>query len=162
MKSANHTHEQHLEQLTHQALRELPPCQAPDSLQARVMHEIEQRAGAGQAAAGITSWSLPVRALLISACALCVPLVWMLVVELHGHVSSVLAHSSTGGILDDVRSTGRTLLALGELATHLVHMIPRDWLLGGLLMTSVVYGGLFALGYLLFNSTLTHLKAHSA
>lgn len=164
MKSRNphHEHEQRLERLTHEALRRLPQCRAPDSLEARVLREIEQRAAAPDGATGIARGLRIGRALLIAVCALCVPLVWMLVTHLRGPVAHALTHSGVGEVINGVRGTGHTVFALGELATRLAQMIPKDWLLGGLFITSTVYAVLVALGYLLLHSTLTNFKGHSA
>lgn len=162
MNSRNPLHEQQLERLTHQALRQLPSCHAPASLEARVLREIELRAAAQQRGIGIARWPAAARTLLIAACALCVPLVWMLVARLRGHMSQVLADSAVAHVVQGVSSTSHTLLSLGELATRLAHLIPQDWLLGGLFIVGAVYALLIALGCLLFSSTLAHSKAHSA
>lgn len=159
MKSRNPEHEQQLERLAHQALRELPPCPAPASLEARVLRAIEQHAQPH--GAGVARWPRAARALLIAACALCMPLVWMLAALLRGHVTHALADSSVGHVVMGVSGTSRALLGLGELAVRLTHLIPSDWLLGGLFIVSAVYAGLIALGYLLLYPTLPHSKAHS-
>ena len=160
MKSRDPLHEQQLERLTHQALRQLPPCHAPASLEARVLSEIERRAAAAQHGAGVARWPAAARMLLIGACALCVPLVWMLVAQLRGHVTHALAGSSMGHVVQGVSGTSHTLLSLGELAAHLAHLIPQDWLLGGLFIVSAIYAVLIALGYLLLYPSLPHSKAH--
>lgn len=159
MKSHHPEHEQQLERLTHQALRELPPCPAPASLEARVLRTLEQHAQPSGAA--VARWPRTVRAVLIAACALCVPLVWMLAALLRGHVTQVLSDSSIGHVIMGVSGTSRALLGLGELAVRLAHLIPSDWLLGGLFILSAVYAGLIALVYLLLYPTLRHSKAHS-
>jgi hypothetical protein len=161
MKSRDPLQEEQLERLMHQALRELPPCHAPASLEARVLSEIERRATAAQRGAGIARWPAAARMLLIAACALCVPLVWMLVAQLRGHVAQALAGSSVGHVVQGVSGTSHALLALGELAAHLAHLIPQDWLLGGLFIMSAIYAVLMALGYLLLYPSLPHSKAHT-
>lgn len=161
MKSRNPQHEQQLERLTHQALRQLPPCPAPASLEARVLREIELRAARKQRSAGISRWPVPTRALLAAACALCVPLVWMLVARLRGHVTQALASSGVGHVVNGMSGASHTLIGFGELAARLAHAIPQEWLLGGLFIISAVYAALIALGYLLLYPILPHSKAHS-
>ena len=161
MKSHDPRHEQQLERLTHQALRQLPPCPAPVSLEARVLAEIEHRAAVQARDTGIARWPAAARALLIAVCALCVPLVWMLVARLRGHMTHVLAGPGVGPAVSDVSGASRALLDLGELAARLAHVIPQDWLLGGLFIVSAVYAVLIALGYLLLYPSLPHSKAHS-
>ena len=152
--------EQRLEQLAHQALRELPSCAAPASLEARVLREIAQRAGE-QRPAGIARWPRAARALLIAACALCVPLVWMLAALLREHAAHALAGAGVGHVVRGVRGTSRTIFDLGELAVRLAHAIPSDWLFGSLLIIGAAYAMLGALGYLLLYPTLPHSKAHT-
>ncbi|MGC8518096.1 MAG: hypothetical protein ACP5P4_06145 [Steroidobacteraceae bacterium] len=152
--------EKQLEQLAHQALRDLPPCTAPASLEARVLHEIERRADS-QLLAGISRWPRTARALLIAACALCVPLAWMLAAHLREHVAHALTGAGVGHVVRGVRGTSRTILDLGELAVRLAHAIPSDWLFAGLLVIGAAYAMLLALGYLLLYPTLPHSKAHT-
>ena len=153
--------DERLEQLTHQALRELPPCAAPASLETRVLREIELRAAGKRRATGIARWPRAARIVLSAVCALCVPLVWLLASRLPSHVTVALANSSVAHAVRSISGTGRTVLDLGELAVHLVHAIPATWLLGGLFVVGAVYAALIALGYLLLYPTLSHSKAHS-
>jgi hypothetical protein len=152
--------EERLEQLAHQALRDLPPCAAPTSLEARVLREIDRRTS-HQHLAGITRWPRAARALLIAVCALCVPLAWMLAARLRERVAHALAHAGVVHMAQSIRGTSRTILDLGELAVHLTHAIPSDWLFAGLLIVGAAYAMLGALGYLLLYPTLPHSKAHT-
>lgn len=152
--------EERLERLAHQALRELPPCAAPASLETHVLGEIERRASESHRA-GIAHWPRAVRVLLIAACALCVPLVWLLAARLREHVADTLANSGLSHVVRDVRGMGHTIFDLGELAVRLGHAIPSDWLFAGLLIVGTAYAMLVALGYLLLYPTLPHSRAHS-
>jgi hypothetical protein len=152
--------EERLEQLAHQALRDLPPCAAPTSLEAHVLREIERRAHS-RPLAGISRWPRAARALALAACALCVPLAWMLATRLRQYVGHVLANEGVGHVVRGVRGTSRTILDLGELAVRLAHAIPSDWLFAGLLVIGAAYAMLVALGYLLLYPTLPHSKAHT-
>ena len=152
--------EKQLEQLAHQALRELPPCIAPASLEARVRREIERRADS-RSLAGISRWPRAARVLLLAACALCVPVAWMLATRLREYVGHALAGAGVGHVVRGVRGTSRTILDLGELAVRLAHAIPSDWLFAGLLVVGAAYAMLGALGYLLLYPTLPHSKAHT-
>ncbi len=161
MNTRNPHREQQLEHLTHEALRQLPQCSAPASLQARVLSEIEHRAALQARGAGISRWPVAVRALLIAVCTLSVPLLWMLIARVRGHMSQALAGSGVAQLVHGVSSTSHTVLSLGELAARLAHLIPKEWLLGGLFIVGAVYAVLLALGYLLFHPTLANSKAHT-
>jgi hypothetical protein len=161
MNTRNPLHEQQLERLTHQALRQLPQCAAPASLEARVLSEIDRRAAVRLRGAGISRWPAALRALLIAVCALSVPLVWMLIARVRGHMSRALAGSGFEQLVHGVSSTSHTVLSLGELAARLAHLIPKEWLLGGLFIVGAVYAVLIAFGYLLLHPTLANSKAHT-
>lgn len=154
------THEESLERLAHQALRQLPPCEAPVSLEARVLHEIERRAALSRWRSGFAQWPMAARVALFAGCVASVPLVWMLVRRLWVHLAAALASAGFAPWIADAHNTGRTLLSLAELAVHLVRMIPHEWLFGGLLVTGAVYATLAAMSYLLLYPTLPHSKAH--
>lgn len=154
------SHQESLERLTHEALRRLPPHRAPASLEARVLREIERRATLPRWRSGIERWPVPARAALIAACAVCVPLVWVLVRKLWVHLAAALATPGIAPWVADIHNTGRTLLSLAELAVRLLRLIPHEWLLGGLIVTGAVYAGLAAMGYLLLYPNLPRSKAH--
>jgi len=138
-----------LERLTDLALRELPPPRAPATLEPRVLAEIERRAALGGSAVGVGSWPAAARALLAAGCALCVPLVWLLLPQLDGRLAHALSVPDVAHLLDSVTGTGRMFVGLVQLAARVVYLIPKDWLFGGLILTSAAYAAPLALGYLL-------------
>ncbi len=154
--------EQTLERLAHEALRELPPCPAPASLETRTLREIERRAALPRWRFGIAQWPAAARWPLIIGCGLSVPLAWMVGPRLWTRLASLLAESDLAHRLAGVRSTGHSLLALAELTAHLLRLIPKEWLFGGLLITGVIYAALAAMGYLLLYPSVSHSRAHSA
>lgn len=158
----HHDAEQRLERLAHEALRELPPCPAPASLEARTLREIERRAALPRWRFGIAQWPAAARWPLIAGCGLCVPLAWLLGPRLWTRLTSLLAETDLAHRLAGVRSTGHSLLSLAELAAHLLRLIPKEWLFGGLLVTGVIYAVLAAMGYLLLYPSVSHSRAHSA
>ncbi len=159
----HHDAEQRLERLAHEALRGLPPCPAPASLQARTLREIERRAALPRWRSGIAQWPAAARWMLIAGCGLCVPLAWLLGPRLWTRLTSLLIESDLAHRLSGVRSTGHSLLSLAELAAHLLRLIPKEWLLGGLLITGVIYAALAAMGYLLLlYPSVSRSGAHSA
>lgn len=154
--------EERLERLTHEALRQLRPCSAPASLQARVLREIERRAALPRWRSGIAHWPAAARGLLLAACGLCVPAAWLLGPRLWARLTALLAGSGVAHRFAGVRDTGHSLVSLAELAAHLLRLIPSEWLFGGLIITSAIYAALAAMGYLLLYPSLPHSKAHSA
>lgn len=154
------SHEESLERLTHQALRQLPPWRAPASLEARVLRQIERRAMLPRWRSGIARWPLAARVTLIAGCAACVPLVWVLGGRLWEHLVAALTAPGAAPWITDAGNTGRTVLSLAELAVHLVRLIPHEWLIGGLIVTGAVYATLAVVGYHLLYPTPPHSKAH--
>ena len=154
--------EERLERVTHAALRQLPPCPAPACLEARILSEIERRAALPRWRAGIEQWPAAARRLLIIGCGLCVPLAWLAGPRLWTRLTGLLAHSGVAHQFTHVRNTGDSLVSLAELTAHLLRLIPKEWLFGGLIITGAVYAALAAMGYLLLYPTLAHSRAHSA
>ena len=161
MNSRNRTLEDYLEQLAHEALRQLPPCRAPASLEARVLSEVAARAAAPRRAAGINRWPLAARLMLMVGCVACIPLAWVLVSSLRMQLTYTLMATGAIHVLHGVRGVSSALLLLAELAVHLAQRIPGAWLFGGLLATGALYAALGALGYLVLRSAAPHSKVHS-
>jgi hypothetical protein len=152
-----------LERLVGQALRQQPLRRAPASLEARVLREIAVRARLPWWRRGIASWPTAVRVPVIAGCAVCVPLVWIGSVWLAARLVAVVTHPGVAGPLAAVRDTGRAIVSFGALAARIVQDIPREWLLGGLIATAMLYAALFALvalGYSLLYPRHDYSKAH--
>lgn len=151
-----------LERLVGQALREQPLRRAPASLEARVLGELAARARLPWWRRGIASWPAAVRVPVIAGCAVCVPLVWVLSLWLAARLVTAI-RSRVAGPLATLHEAGQMLASLGATATHLFQIIPREWLLGGILATATVYAVLFALiavGYSLLYPRPRYSKAH--
>ncbi len=161
MNSRNRSLAEHLEHLTHEALRQLPPCRAPASLEARVLSEVATRAGEPRAATGVNRWPLTARLALMMGCVVCIPLAWVLVASLRMQLTYTLVASGAIHAVHGVRGVSSALLLLAELAVHLARQIPGAWLFGGLLATGALYAALCALGYLVLRCAAPHSKVHS-
>ena len=129
-----------LEHLVGQVLREQPLQRAPASLEARVLGELAARARLPWWRRGIATWPASVRIPVIAGCAVCVPLVWILSLWLAGRAVSVAA-----GPLTTLRGAAQVATSCGTLITHIIQIIPREWLLGGLIATATLYASLFGL-----------------
>jgi hypothetical protein len=154
--------EEKLERLVSQVLRDQLLRQAPASLEARVLSEIAARARQPWWRRGIASWPATVRVPVITGCAVCVPLVWVLSVWLVTHLASA-TRSRIAGPLAALQGTGHTIASLGALTTRIFQSIPRDWLVGGMIATATLYAVLFALlafGYSLFYPRPEYSKVH--
>lgn len=161
MSSRDHTDEK-LERLVTQVLRDQPLRRAPASLEARVLTELAARARLPWWRRGIATWPAAVRIPVITGCAICVPLVWILSLWLATHVVSA-TRSRMAGPLGTLRDAGHTLGSLGAATAHIFQSIPREWLLGGMIATATLYATLFALialGYSLLYPRHAYSKAH--
>ena len=148
-----------LERLVSQVLRDQPLRRAPASLEARVLGELAARARLPWWRRGIASWPAAVRVPVIAACAVCVPLVWVLSLWVAARLVSVTSHPGLAGPLASLWDAGHALASLGTTMSHIIQSIPRDWLVGGIIATAALYAVLFALvavGY-----SLLYRPAHS-
>jgi hypothetical protein len=134
-----------LERLVTQVLRDQPLRRAPASLVARVLGELAARARLPWWRRGIASWPATVRVPVIAACAVCVPLVWILSLWVAARVVSVTSHPGVAGPLASLWDAGHALASFGTTLSHIVQSIPRDWLVGGIIATAMLYAFLFAL-----------------
>ena len=161
MSSRDHTDEK-LERLVGQVLRDLPPRRAPASLEARVLSELARRSRLPWWRRGVASWPAAVRVPVITASAVCVPVVWVFSLWLAARVLSV-THSRMAGPLATLWDAGHTLASLGAATSHIIQSIPREWLVGGIIATATLYAVLFALiavGYSLLYPRSHSSKAH--
>lgn len=162
MSSRDQTDEK-LQRLVSQVLRDQPLRRAPAALEARVLSEIAARARLPWWRRGVATWPAAVRIPVIVACAVCVPLVWVLSLWLAGRAVAVTTHPSVAEPIASLLDIGRTVASLGAATAHIIQSIPREWLLGGIIATATVYAILFALlavGYSLLYPRPEYSKAH--
>lgn len=161
MSSRDQTDEK-LERLVGRVLRDQPLRRAPASLEARVLEELAARSRLPWWRRGVASWPAAVRVPVITACAVCVPLVWVLSLWLAARLVAT-TRSHIAGPLASLRDAGHTLAALGAAITQIFQSIPREWVVGGIIATASVYAVLFALvalGYSLLYPRPQYSKAH--
>jgi hypothetical protein len=144
MSSRDQTDEK-LERLVGQVLRDQPLRRAPASLEARVLGELAARARLPWWRRGIAAWPAAVRIPVVIGCAVCVPLVWVLSLWLAGHLVAVATHPGVAGPISNLLDAGHAIASLGAITAHIIQSIPREWLLGGILATGILYAALFAL-----------------
>ena len=151
-----------LGRLVSQVLRQQPLRRAPASLEARVLGELAARARLPWWRRGVASWPAVVRVPVIAACAVCVPLVWVLTLWLAARLVSA-TRQRVAGPLASLQAAGHTAASLGMAAAHVFQSIPREWLVGGIIATATLYAVLFALvalGYSLLYPRTEFSKAH--
>ncbi|MGB6452572.1 MAG: hypothetical protein WBE92_17620 [Steroidobacteraceae bacterium] len=134
-----------LERLIGRVLGEQPLQRAPRTLEARVLSRIELRARLHRPGAHSRAWRLAgLIGFVVSAC-----LSSMLVLFAWGWLAAHLASARTSpfvaALTAGLRSTIGAFWTVGELTMQLYAAIPRDWLYGGLLLTSILYLTLFGL-----------------
>lgn len=154
-----------LERQMQRALSELPACQAPASLERRVVEAIEHGAthaaqahaanaktaravsvpGKSSRRGSFKSWPLVARAALIASCLASAIVVILGLKELAIGLATLPAAASIAGRLHTLREAADAIAALGAVLARLVRMIPPAWLLSGILAAAFVYAVLFAL-----------------
>lgn len=139
------SHDEKLERLVSQALRQQPMRSAPASLEARVLGEIAARSRLPWWRRGIATWPMAVRIPVIGGCAICVPLVWIASLWLASKLVAVATHPAIAGPIAAARGASHSIVSMGTLTVHIAQAIPREWLLGGILATATLYGTLLAL-----------------
>ncbi|MDE2449583.1 MAG: hypothetical protein KGO22_11465 [Gammaproteobacteria bacterium] len=161
MSSRDQTDEK-LERLVGQVLRDQPLRRAPASLEARVLGELAARARLPWWRRGVATWPVAVRVPVIAGCAVCVPLVWILSLWLATRLVAV-TRERVAGPLASVRAAGHAVTSLSAAIAHIIQSIPREWLVGGIIATAILYAVLFALvaaGYSLLYPRPEYSKAH--
>jgi hypothetical protein len=160
--SSRDQRDEKLERLVSRALRDQPLRRAPASLEARVLGELAARARLPWWRRGVASWPAAVRVPVIAVCAVSVPLVWILSLWLAGRLVSV-TRQRMAGPLASLQSAGHAVAWLGTTTSHIIQSIPREWLVGGIIATAILYAVLFALiavGYSLLCPRIEYSKAH--
>ena len=161
MSSRDQTDEK-LERLVSQVLRDQPLRQAPASLEARVLSELAARARLPWWRRGIASWPAVVRVPVITGCAVCVPLVWVLSLWLATRLVSVTRRASRAR---SPRCRAPDTLSHRSARSPLTSFRASraSGLLGGMIATATLYAALFALvaiGYSLLYPRPEYSKAH--
>jgi hypothetical protein len=108
--------DQKLERLISRTLRAQPLRTAPQTLEARVLREIERRAAVQWSRLDFMRWPVVVR------------------------VAFVLLCIAMAKIMFDVTAWGTTQLVAA------LRFVPLDWVLGALVFSVVMYAALFSLG----------------
>jgi len=161
--SSRDSSDEKLERLVGQVLRDQPLRRAPASLEARVLGELAERARLPWWRRGVASWPAAVRIPVLIGCAVCVPLVWILSLWLAGRLVALATHPGVAGPIASLWDAGHTVAALGTISTRIIQSIPREWLVGGVIVTAALYAvlfGLVAAGYALLCPRPRHSKAH--
>ncbi len=133
-----------LEQLLDHTLRQVPPRRAPQTLEARVLGELQRRAARPWWRRSFAHWPMAARAGFVVVCAAVMSLILLgsdwTAANFHSlHDSGVLSPSS-------VRQAMALAATAGELAAMLANALPLNWLYLALAAGTILYVMLFALG----------------
>jgi hypothetical protein len=139
-----HEAEQKLEQTLKQALGGLPLRRAPDTLQARVVGELQRRAVLPWWRVSFANWPVGARVAFVLICAA------LIAATILGGASAYLGGRPWNEAFALVLSWVHPFLAVvssaGGLAAMLLRVIPPLWLYGGLGLGIFLYVMLFGLG----------------
>jgi hypothetical protein len=155
MQPSPENHEQKLERLIQQTLRDLPARRAPSSLENRVFAELERRAAQPWWRKSYAHWPLPARCAFLICSAGVLKAVIMAAVW-------VMVGFEAGPFNEAFASSYASLHAIGDLAGSIVEFcsavlssVPRFWLYAGGVCLAAMYATLLGLGafaYRVFNA----------
>ena len=133
-----------LEQVLHQALKELPPRRAPATLESRVANELARRASLPWWRASFVNWPPGARVMFVLVCAA------LVAATILGGVSAYLGDRSFNEASALLLSWAQPFLTVvssaGGLVALLGRVIPPLWLYGILGLGIFLYVTLFGLG----------------
>ena len=136
--------EQELEKLLSEALKELPPCRAPSTLERRVLNELQRRAALPWWRVSFAHWPVAPR---VAFVVLCFALVAATILE---GVSAFVGVRPLNQVAALLLSWLDPILAVmssaGGVTAMLVRVIPPLWLYAGMTLGVVLYLALFGLG----------------
>jgi hypothetical protein len=136
--------EQELERVLSEALKGMPPCRAPSTLEARVLNELERRAALPWWRVSFAHWPAAPRVAFVVIC------IALVAATILGGVSALVGVRSLNEVAALVLSWLHPFLAVmssaGGVAALLVRVIPPLWLYGGMTLGIMLYVALFGLG----------------
>jgi len=141
----NERHDE-LERLIGRVLREQPLRQAPPSLEARVLGEIERRAALPWWRKSFAYWPQLARVALVIALIGVVKLALQALVWLTMSVRSSQVATAIEQPVDWIHTASSVSRSLATAAEALVYAIPPQWLYLGLLLGLAMYVALFGVG----------------
>jgi hypothetical protein len=130
------------ERLLDRALRTLPLRRAPQTLESRVLRELERRAALAWWRSSFTHWPLPARAAFLVLCAVLIRAAFL------GGAAVTAAVGSLGW----ARDIGMLMSSGANLAALPARFAPPAWLYGGISICAVLYLALFGLGAALYRT----------
>jgi hypothetical protein len=140
------------EQLIARVLRDQPPLQAPASLEANVLREIERRAALPWWRKGFASWPQLARVALLLALAGVVKLALEALVWITTNLRGSPVATAIEEPVDSLHAFSSVAKSLGTAAQLLVSAIPSLWLYAGLVLGGAMYVALFGVGAALYRT----------
>ena len=134
--------DEQLARLIGDTLRGQPARHAPDTLESRVLREIEARATTPWWRMKFARWPVAVQVVFLVACAAMVKLavdasIWLT----HGVESAPVAT----GMVSAVRPMKTSVQAIFEVTETVVQHIPSLWVYGGIAALAALYAALFGI-----------------
>lgn len=148
-------HNEKLERLIQQAVRGLPPRRAPQSLERRVLAEIERRAALPWWRQSFVHWPIAARAVFLVLCVGIVKLFIMGTIWALAGFDSVQfqnAFATRFGWMESGIALGSSIAGFFEVV---IRNIPPFWLYGGLAFFATLYAALFGLGAAAYRALYT-------
>jgi hypothetical protein len=132
-----------LERLIGEALRDLPPRRAPQSLESRVFAELERRAALKWWQRSYSEWPLAVRLAFVLACIG----VGSVAVRICGWFFGGVESSATwSGVASEITPAATSVRAVAGALSFIAQSVPTMWIYGGVAGLALLYVTLFGIG----------------
>jgi hypothetical protein len=138
--------DQQLERFVHRALRELPPRQAPQGLEARVLAEAARRAALPWWRKSFAHWPLAARAVFLVGCVGLVKLALMGTVWVMAGFDAALFRDAFATPIGWMQGGYAVCTWLADLGAMLVRNIPPLWLYAAAAFLATMYAAFIGLG----------------
>jgi len=144
--------EQKLERLIHRTLRELPARRAPDTLEQRVMAELERRAALPWWHKSFAHWPMAARIVFLVVSAAVIGVAWNATVWAFSGFEAAQFQQIFATQLGWIENARVVVNAIVDFCQIILRNIPPLWLYGSLAVGAALYAAFFGLGAAAYRS----------
>jgi hypothetical protein len=132
-----------LERLIGRVLRDQPLRRAPPTLETRVLARSEARARTASPHRSLAAWPRAARVGFVVAACVSTALVLIAWSWFASHFAATRPDPHVASWIAGLHTAASDLARAGELTTQIGRAVPRAWVYGGFLITTILYATLF-------------------